>query len=319
MNWVEKTSANKTMMGKVAVVTGGAGGIGLACAKEILARGGSVMLTDIAAQFSKPEFQQTLEELKAHYGGGKIMHMAADVTQPEHLELVMAKAATLSGGQIDMLVNSAGIQIQAPLALPEEGKQVQTPESFARVIDINLKGSFNAIHAALPYMTQSKNPAIVNVASVHGHVGSHDRAPYCASKFGVMGMTRSLAGDLAQYGIRVNTVSPAFVKTPLVIDGIQKIANKEGISFEQAEAIRLSKQGGEWITLEQVANAAAGLLDGSAGVATGEDILLDNGKYVAMAKEAPAGIAIFDEVVADSIVRTNGSVPARTEMITPVR
>ena len=195
----------KTMRDKVAVVTGAAGGIGQACAQEVLARGGKVLFTDLHIS------QEFKDQFQFEFMDGRVAFADGDVTNPEQLASVMQQAANMGHGKIHMLVNSAGIQIQAPLILEadaasKDGKPVmQTAGSFGKVIDINLKGAFNAIEAALPYMAAAGGGAVVNISSVHGHVGSHDRSPYCASKFGMMGMTRALAGDLARYGVRVNT------------------------------------------------------------------------------------------------------------------
>lgn len=302
---------SQTMQDKVAVITGGAGGIGDACAKEILARGGKVLITDLKIPDA---FKQ---EMVAEYGAERVAFAEGNVTDPASLAPVMAEAAKLGGGKIHMLVNSAGIQIQAPLCLEKDAKKksdgtpiMQTAGSFSKVIDINLKGAFNATEAALPYMVAAGEGAVVNISSVHGHVGSHDRSPYCASKFGMMGMTRSLAGDLARYNIRVNTVSPAFVKTELAIQGVETLADQQGISYEEAEKIRLENQGGNWVTLEDVGNASADLMDGSAHIGTGEDILL-GGQYVEHAKKDAASLSIFDDHIRDEINAVNASIGAK--------
>ena len=296
-----------TMRDKVAVVTGGAGGIGEACAIEILKRGGKVMFTDMKIP---QEFQ---DRFVSEYGADRVAFAEGDVTKPEQLAQVMAEAARLGNGSIHMLVNSAGLQIRAPLVLEQDAKMkdgkpiMQTAGSFGKVIDINLKGAFNATEAALPYMVAAGGGSVINISSVHGHVGSHDRAPYCASKFGMMGMTRALAGDLAHYGIRVNTISPAFVKTPLAIEGVEVLAAQKGIPYEEAERIRLKNQGGKWITLEEIGETAVRLADGSAGVGTGEDVLL-GGQYVEHAKRDAAGLAIFDDEIRQAIHALNATV-----------
>jgi NAD(P)-dependent dehydrogenase (short-subunit alcohol dehydrogenase family) len=294
------------MQHMLVVITGGAGGIGEACAREILVRGGMVFITDMRVP------NDVKDALANDFGADRTGFAEADVTDPKSLAQVMQQAATMHDGCIDALINSAGIQIQAPLCLAldaamKDGKPVmQTAASFAKVIDINLKGAFNATEAALPYMVAAGGGAVVNMSSVHGHVGSHDRAPYCASKFGMMGMTRALAGDLARYNIRVNTISPAFVKTPLAVQGVEVLAAQQGISYEEAEKTRLANQGGEWITLAQIAAVSADLIEGSAGVGTGEDILLGGG-YVEHARADAAGLAIFDDEIRKNIQRLNAA------------
>jgi 2-dehydro-3-deoxy-L-rhamnonate dehydrogenase (NAD+) len=170
--------------GKRAVVTGGASGIGEAVAKRIAAEGGRVVVWDVN-------------------GGIKV-----DISDNASVVLAAEETVEKIGG-IDILVNSAGITgPTVPLAeFPIEGWQ--------QVININLNGAFYCNRAVVPYMVAQNYGRIVNIASIAGKEGNPNASAYSASKAGVIGMTKSLAKELAKYNITVNAITPAAVRTPI--------------------------------------------------------------------------------------------------------
>ncbi len=170
--------------GKRAVVTGGVSGIGEAVVKRIEAEGGKVVVWDVN-------------------GGIKV-----DISDHESVERAAAETIRQVGG-IDILVNSAGITgPTVPLAeFPVDG--------WKRVIDINLNGAFYCNRAVVPHMVAQNYGRIVNIASIAGKEGNPNASAYSASKAGVIGMTKSLAKELAKTSITVNAVTPAAVRTPI--------------------------------------------------------------------------------------------------------
>lgn len=185
--------------GQVAVVTGGASGLGLASAKRIIAEGGRVALWDV-----NPEALATTKD-----GIGAAHVIALDVSDQQAVEA--AAAATFEAlGRIDVLVASAGI---TGATKPAHEFPI---DSWLRVIDINLNGIFYCVRAVVPYMLRHGYGRIVNVASVAGKEGNPNASAYSASKAGVIGFTKSLGKELAGSGIIANALTPATFESPIL-------------------------------------------------------------------------------------------------------
>ena len=192
------------LTGKIAVVTGAGSGIGAATARLLAGRGAKVHVADINAD--------TAAAVAREIGGGATDH-AVDVSRPEEVE-ALAKAVFDDDGRVDILHNNAGIG---------HGGDVEktTFEDWQRVIGVNLLGVAYGVQAFAPRMLEQGHPAtIVNTASMAGIFPIAQMAPYCASKFGVVGLSESLDAELRKRGIRVIAVCPGIIKTPIIRDGI---------------------------------------------------------------------------------------------------
>jgi NAD(P)-dependent dehydrogenase (short-subunit alcohol dehydrogenase family) len=186
---------------RVAFITGGGSGIGLATARRLLASGWKVAVADRDAT--------ALESLRqAHAGAAELLATPLDVTDEGAVHDVMQKAVAALGG-LDGVVNSAGIAADIPA--------LDTPvDLFRKILDVNVVGTFIVARAAGRLMKERGGGAIVNLASVAGLRGSKGRSAYGTSKGAVVVLTQVLANDLARYGIRVNAVAPGPVDTPMV-------------------------------------------------------------------------------------------------------
>jgi len=182
--------------GQVAVVTGAGRGIGRAIAIELGRLGANVVLT----ARSRTELENTAASIAA-----KASVIPADVRRKDELERLFEHVGSVFG-PVDVLVNAAGLGIFGPVVDFKD-------EDFATIIETNLRGIFFACRLVLPAMIERKQGHIINIASIAGKVGSANRAVYCASKFGVIGFTESLAEEVRQYGVRVSVICPGSTDT----------------------------------------------------------------------------------------------------------
>ncbi|CAM3880989.1 D-beta-hydroxybutyrate dehydrogenase [Pseudomonas reidholzensis] len=189
-----------TLKGKTALVTGSTSGIGLGIAQVLAAAGANIILNG----FGDP--QPALAEIARH--GVKVSHSAADLADVAQLEALFALAEREFGG-VDILVNNAGIQHVAPLeAFPVE--------AWDKIIALNLSAVFHGSRLALPGMRSRGWGRIINIASVHGLVGSTGKAAYVAAKHGVIGLTKVVGLETATSNVTCNAICPGWVLTPLV-------------------------------------------------------------------------------------------------------
>ncbi|PPB50000.1 3-alpha-hydroxysteroid dehydrogenase [Arthrobacter pityocampae] len=186
---------------KVALVTGGARGIGAAVAARLHGEGARVVIGDILDDAGA----ETVERIGS---GALCVHL--DVTDPQDWENAVAAAVDAFGG-LDILVNNAGIVDFAPI-------EEYTLERWNAVIAVNLTGTFHGIKAVIPAMKQARRGSIVNISSIAGMRGYEQIPAYTAAKFGVRGLTKSAALDLGPHRIRVNSVHPGVISTPMTAD-----------------------------------------------------------------------------------------------------
>ena len=205
------------------VITAGASGIGLETAREFVSTGHIVAICDIDETALKSA-KQALPSLITYH---------CDVSKPKETNFFIKSAAKQLQG-IDTLVNNAGV------GGPTKKIEDVTPEEWKNCIDICLGGQFNCISATVKYLKESSNPSIINLSSAAGKMGFALRTPYSAAKWGVIGLSKSLAIELGEYGIRVNAVLPGIVSGKRQESILKSKASARNISFEQVESEALS-------------------------------------------------------------------------------
>jgi 3-oxoacyl-[acyl-carrier protein] reductase len=245
---------------KVALVTGGSQGIGAAIAERLASEGARVA---VLASSDIAKAQKIVDAIVK--AGGKAQAFAANVVEvPQVAKLVKEVEAKL--GPIDILVNSAGVYYATVAGETDEA-------SYDRMVDINLKGTWNAINAIVPGMKARKSGKIVNISSVAGVMGIQTNAVYCATKAGIIMMTRALANELGPHGINVNCVSPGNTETPMN----QEIRTNPSLKhFLDAMAAR-TPSGRVYSKPEEIAAIALLLASDDSKAMHGSNILIDEG------------------------------------------
>jgi 3-hydroxybutyrate dehydrogenase len=214
------------LKGKTALVTGSTSGIGLGIAHALAAQGANIVLNGFG------DAQGPLAEIAAH--GVAVRYHGADMSKPAEIA-DMVEFATHEFGGVDILVNNAGIQHVARI----ENFPV---ERWDAIISINLSSAFHATRAVLPSMQAKNWGRIINVASVHGLVGSAEKSAYVAAKHGVIGLTKVTALENATSGVTCNAICPGWVLTPLVQKQVDAKAVAMGISNEDAKKALLGEK-----------------------------------------------------------------------------
>lgn len=240
---------------KVAIVTGAGQGIGREIALTLAKEGAKVVVTDIT-----DKIYDVVKKIES--SGSQVLAIKVDVSKRKQTE-EMAKKTLQKFGRIDILVNNAGI-------FPFKSLLEMKEEDWDHVLDVNLKGVFNCTKAVLPTMTKQKYGKIVNITSIAGtRVGFLNLAHYSASKGGILGFTKSVALELAQYNINVNTIAPGAIDTPGARTGM---GSKE--AREQFAKTIPAKRIGEPI---DIANLVVFLASDESSYITGECIVVDGG------------------------------------------
>lgn len=192
----------KRLSNKVSLITGAAQGIGLATALKFAQEGAIVVVCDVRQDGVDAAVQQ------CQAMGAEAVGFLMDVTQRDMIDAVVSEVKTRFG-RIDVLVNNAGITQDARL-------QKMTAEQFDRVIDVNLRGVFNCTQAVADTMVQQGSGVVLNASSVVGVYGNFGQTNYAATKFGVIGFTKTWSRELGPKGVRANAVAPGFVRTPIL-------------------------------------------------------------------------------------------------------
>lgn len=238
--------------GRRALVTGGSGGIGLAAATALGRAGAHVT---VAAR-REPELAQVCEALRAE--AIDCASLVLDVTNSAAVDQAIA-----AGGPFDILVNNAGMNRPKPLV-------EQSDEDIDAVLDLNVKAAFYTSRAvARRLLKEGMSGSIINVSSQMGHVGSPRRTLYCASKHALEGMTRALAWELGTAGIRVNTVCPTFIETPMTAGMLEQPGFRDWVCARNA----LGRVG----RLDEVMGAIVFLASDASSLMTGSALMLDAG------------------------------------------
>ena len=246
----------------VALITGAARGIGAATVRKFIAGGYQVVATDIIDAAAAPLL-----------AGGPVegcWYLTCDVAD-EGQVASLVETALERFGRIDVLATVAGVVLVKPL-------DETTWEEYRRVVDVNLGGTFLLCKHVLPAMKRQRSGSIVNMGSVSGHVGQVDHVLYGATKGAIIALCRALAWEAAPYQIRVNSVSPGSVDTPMLRGDIDTESRRSGLPVQQVKRSREAEQAlGRWADPAEIAEAIYFLASGAASFITGTDLLVDSG------------------------------------------
>ena len=240
------------LTGKKALITGASGGIGVSIAKALHAQGATVGLHGTRVE--------RLEEIAAELGGGDRVHIfPANLSDAEEVKALAAEAEEQLGG-IDILVNNAGIT--------KDGLFVRmSDEDWDAVLDINLKSAFQLTRDVVYPMMRRKAGRIINITSVVGVTGNPGQGNYCASKAGMIGMSKSLAMEIASRGVTVNCIAPGFIATPMT----------DALNDKQREAILGTIPAKRLGTGDEVASAVVYLAADESAYMTGQTLHVNGG------------------------------------------
>jgi len=243
--------------GRVAIVTGGAQGIGRATVMALAERGASIGLTNIRCA----KLDSTIKELEDM--GRKVLKLCVDVTDVEAVQ-EMVDQTVATWGKIDILVNNAGIT-KDNLVM-----RMKTDE-WEAVLKTNLDGAFYCIRAVLPTMVRQRYGRIINIASVVAQAGNVGQANYIASKAGIIGLTKAVAAEVARRNITVNAIAPGFINTPMT-EGLPPEVKEKMLSM-----IPMGRMGNDC----EVAHGVLFLASPEASYITGHVLNINGGMYMA--------------------------------------
>ncbi|WP_454825194.1 3-hydroxybutyrate dehydrogenase [Paraburkholderia xenovorans] len=253
----------RPLAGRTALVTGSTSGIGLGIATALAQAGANIVLNGFG---DVSEAVAAIECL-----GVEVMYQGADMTRPDEIANMMGEAASTLG-PIDILVNNAGIQFVANVD--------EFPvEKWDEIIAINLSSSFHTMRLGIPVMRERGWGRVINIASVHGFVGSVGKSAYVAAKHGIIGLTKVAALENAHAGVTVNAICPGFVLTPLVQRQVDALAQREALTQSEAQArLLVGKQpSGQFVRPEQIGRTAVFLCSDAATEMRGSTIQIDGG------------------------------------------
>lgn len=250
-----------------AVITGSSSGIGLGLAEAFAAAGCRLVVNGIA---TPPEAEALSHRLRLK-GAEEVYFHPADVVDPEQCVALIRETESRFGA-IDILINNAGIQYVAPT-------ESFPADRWDAIIATNLSAAFHTIRTALPVMQQRRHGRIINIASVHGLVGSIHKSAYVAAKHGLIGLTKVVALENASNGITCNAICPGWVLTQLVQKQIDERSATNHISGDEAarELLQEKQPSGRFTSVDDVAALAVFLCSPAAANITGSSLTLDGG------------------------------------------
>ncbi len=260
-------SSERPLAGQAAIVTGSTSGIGQALADALAGAGCNVVLNGLgdAARIDA----ERAEMARRH--GVTVLYHGADMSKGAEIGDMVAYAQKALG-RLDILVNNAGIQFVAPVeAFP--------PETWDQIIAVNLSSAFHAIRAAVPIMKAQGRGRIVNIASAHGLVASPFKSAYVAAKHGVLGLTKTVALEVAEHGITCSALCPGYVKTPLVEAQIVDQAKARGISEEAVmrDVILAAQPTKKFVAFSELAGLMLYLVSDAGASVNGAALSIDGG------------------------------------------
>ena len=255
------------LKGKNAVVTGSTSGIGLGIARAFAQDGANVLINGFG---DAAEIEKERSGIETDFGV-KAVYSPADMTKPAEIA-AMIKTAEATFGAVDILVNNAGIQFVAAI----EDFPI---DKWDQIIAINLSSAFHSCRAAVPGMKARKWGRIINTASAHSLVASPFKVAYVTAKHGLAGLTKTVALEVATFGITVNCISPGYVWTPLVAKQIPDQMKTRHMTEEQVknDVLLAAQPTKQFVTVEQVAALALYLTSEAAAQITGANLSIDGG------------------------------------------
>jgi 3-hydroxybutyrate dehydrogenase len=254
---------------KIALITGGGRGIGRAVAFALAREGANV----VVAARTREQVARVADEIEEECDV-ETLPVVCDVSKRESVEQAFASATEIFGRGVDILVNNAGIAESAPLVKTDD-------DLWQRHLAVNLTGTFYCTRAALPFMLENNWGRIINIASIAGKTGAPYIAAYTASKHGVLGLTRSVAMEVAAKGVTVNAICPGYVETEMTAHAVENITTKTGKTEDEALDVlkRMSPQN-RLVTPEEIAALALLLASEEGRGINGQAINVDGGSVL---------------------------------------
>jgi 3-hydroxybutyrate dehydrogenase len=261
------TTLKTDLSGQTAIITGSTSGIGAALAEGLAANGANIVLNGLG---DLTEIKALRARIAADHGV-EVRYHAANMLDPDAIAEMIAFAHS-EFGRVDILVNNAGIQHVAPVDEFPTAK-------WDAIIAINLTASFHTIKAAIPIMKAQGRGRIINLASAHALVASPFKSAYVAAKHGIMGLTKTVALEVAETGITVNAICPGYVKTPLVEGQIADTAKARGISKDEVvrDVMLAAQPTKKFVTYDELVGALLYLASDAGASCNGTSISVDGG------------------------------------------
>jgi 3-hydroxybutyrate dehydrogenase len=255
------------LKGHVSIVTGSTSGIGQAMAKALAAKGSNIVINGLG---DPAKIEAERAQIAAEFGV-EVKYHGADMTKGDQIA-DMVGFAKREFGRLDLLLNNAGVQFVSPVE--------EFPiDKWDQIIAINLTASFHSIRAAIPIMKAQGRGRIVNLASAHALVASPFKSAYVAAKHGVLGLTKTVALEVATSGITCNAICPGYVKTPLVESQIADQAKARGMTPEQVmqDVILAAQPTKKFVEFDQIAGLLIYLASDAGASVNGAALSIDGG------------------------------------------